>query len=66
MPNAQWPVSLYALPLPPPGPLGSQKVLQELKCIAGNLRHKARFAAQGGLALLNEAMPCHTRCRVQR
>ncbi|PRW45342.1 Serine threonine- kinase CTR1 [Chlorella sorokiniana] len=42
------------------------KVLQEVKNAAHNPRHKARYAAQGALALLQAAMPCHVRCRVQR
>lgn len=34
--------------------------------MARDPRHKARGGARGALQLLQEAMPCHARCRVQR
>ncbi|KAI7841688.1 hypothetical protein COHA_004555 [Chlorella ohadii] len=63
--RAAW-LAIAASPDSPVQLLVPLKVLQELKHTANNWRHKARFAAQGALALLGAAMPCHARCRVQR
>ena len=65
-PSVTLPAACSNTQVPPWASLDLQKVLQEIKSIARNPQQKARYAAQGALALLMTAMPCHARCRVQR